>query len=305
MRAMIAAAPVAFILAVALVVPAPSGAQPAAPSSVDTATPLDRDYDGNLHVEAGPFVWLPTIDGSLQFTVPALPPAHAPGPLPPGVLPSGSTAHLNVSAGPNGYLSTLNSALMATLGVRKGDVAGFAEFTYTNASTGATAVTSVAGPGGITFPANLGSDGRLVSTLWLAGIAKTLARGHAADLQFFEGYRNMNARVTLNYNVNLGPGGIVSKSGSVTSSETLDDAIFGLRGTVYPAGSHLFIPYTVDYGTGSNNQAWHFVVGTGYRLSSGTVTLAWRSLHYFDAPSSALVQNLRLEGPLLEYHASF
>ena len=63
-----------------------------------------------------------------------------------------------------------------------------------------------------------------------------------------------------------------------------------------------FVPYYVDYGVGApSNNSWQAYAGVGKATRGGAFLLLFRDLNYDFAPGAALVQKLRLGGPLLGY----
>ncbi|MBV8489604.1 MAG: hypothetical protein JO199_03665, partial [Candidatus Eremiobacteraeota bacterium] len=57
--------------AVAAAKATPSPVAQTSPAPAQSGTILDRDYNGKIHWNLTPYVWLPSINGNLQFQVPA------------------------------------------------------------------------------------------------------------------------------------------------------------------------------------------------------------------------------------------
>jgi hypothetical protein len=279
--------------------PAPGSAAPsptpvAAPPAASPArtTVIDAEYDGQTHFTFTPYLWVPTVNGTFQFNAPRLP--HV------GV--GGGTAIVNTQVGPNSYLSKLNFAIMGAFDLRKGDVAGFGDFINLNLSSGVTRVTSVSGPlGRLQIPVDLGSSGRISSTIWELGAALTLAHGHDASLEFLSGWRQATVNATLDWNLSVGKNALIRRSGSDFRSDSLGDVIFGLRGKVALGDSGWFVPYYADYGVGATNNSSEQYIGVARAFRTGSVLLLFRNLSYTLPANISFIQRIRFGGPLIGY----
>ncbi|MEO6836630.1 MAG: hypothetical protein ABI231_12105, partial [Candidatus Tumulicola sp.] len=270
--------------------PAPMSPSGAAPPAAASASPIDAEYDGKTHLTFTPYVWLPTVNGTFAFTVPALP-HHG-----------GGTTILNAQVGPNGYLAKLNFAIMGAFDLRKGNVAAFGDFINLNVSSGRTFVSSVSGPlGKVQIPVDAGSSGRIASTIWELGAGYTLAHGRDASLEFVSGWRQATVKGTLDWNVSIGKNGLIARSGSAFRGDTLSDVIFGLRGKVALGDSGWFVPYYADIGAGANNSSTQEYIGVGRAFRTGSVLLLFRNLAYSLPAGSSYVQSIRFGGPLVGY----
>ena len=70
--------------------------------------------------------------------------------------------------------------------------------------------------------------------------------------------------------------------------------IVGVRGRILFSGTDWFVPYYADVGAGGSNWTWQAMVGVGYRMNWGEVTLTYRALAYdFDKNDAYLT----LPGP--------
>jgi hypothetical protein len=58
------------------------------------------------------------------------------------------------------------------------------------------------------------------------------------------------------------------------------DGIIGVRGEIPFSATNWFMPYYADIGTGGSNLTWQALLGIGYRLHWGEVTLVYRALGY-------------------------
>lgn len=267
---------------------------PVSPAPAASPTLMDRQYDGALHVELAPYVWLPTVHGNYQYSIPTIPGRKH------GVVES------SVAVTPTDYAANLNSAAMFAFDARKGNIDLFGDYIYTNASASATVNSSVSGRfGRVQIPVSLTTNARLASSIWEAALGFTLGHGHNADLSTFIGVRNFPVNLTLDYNATIGKKGILAPSGTVTSSETTADVIWGLRGKAYLGDGHWYVPYYFDVGTAVgqvSNQTWEGYGGAGYAFNHGqTILLVYRDLSYYGFAPSATVQRLTFSGPLIGY----
>jgi len=93
-----------------------------------------------------------------------------------------------------------------------------------------------------------------------------------------------------------GTDGLFSREQKVSMDQKEWDGIVGVRGQVLFTETHWFIPYYLDVGTGGSKWTWQALLGLGYRLDWGEVTLAVRSLSYdFDKDDA----DIRFTGPAL------
>lgn len=259
-----------------------------------SGTILDKEYDGKLHYNLTPYIWLPSINGNLQFTTPV---AGRKGRFGGVVIP------LSVQVGPNQYLSKINFAAMGAFEIRKGvfDLSG--DYINLNGSMGTTNVTQIQGPkGGFVVPINLGTSSHLASSIWDLNAGISVAHGSDADLVAFGGYSTFPITATLSYNVSAGR---LKRSGGLTRADSAQDWIWGLRGqALFGNDKKWFVPYYFDSGMGNNNNTYQYYTGVGRVFGQNSVTLTWRSNQYTaanNAAPNALVQRLRFDGPMLGY----
>lgn len=285
----------AGILACAAATASPAPAQetpaPAATVAPNTPlTPMQRQYDGQLHVTLAPYVWLPTLRQNVQYSIPTLS-QH-------GGVPIQSS----VAVGPSDYLSSINSAAMFAFEVRKGALDLFGDYIYANVSTSATAMTTVGGPlGHVKIPITLTTNSRLATSIWEIAAGFSVAHGNNADANVFAGWRQSPLNLTLNYNAVIGKKGILQPAGTVVENTVTNDVIFGLRGKAF-FGDHFYVTYYGDAGVGATNQTWQVLGGPGYMFDHGqTIVLAYRTLNYNTFPQNSPVQKLAMYGPLLGY----
>jgi len=179
----------AFALAIA---PLAAFADPTPAPSAATPAPMMSQSSEEKRWEAyvTPYLWLPTVKGELNFSVPA----------------NGNSFGITVV--PSQYTPKLASALMFTGGVRKGNWGAVTDLIYLNL-TGATAgVTSVTGPDGMeTVPINTNVQARLSAAVWTLGGTYNVLPGKPGNLDAVLGFRyaTWNPQISWNFS---GPFGL-------------------------------------------------------------------------------------------------
>jgi hypothetical protein len=269
-----------------------AAAQETSPAPQETSQPtfIDRQYDGKTHVMVAPYIWGATVKANYQFDVPRLPRRHS-------RVISG-----NVAVGPSQYLPKLNSAAMFAVDARNGDFDIFGDAIYLNASTTASIYSSISGPFGRQFPLTVNADAHLATAIWELAAGFSLFHTHDADLSTILGVREFPMTLNASYTATVGRRGLIAPSGSLTTSDYTNDVIWGFKGRIFLDNDRLYVPYYVDYGTGTNNQSWEAYGGGGYVFDHGqSIVALWRALNYNGFPPIAHVQKMSLGGPLLGY----
>ncbi len=254
-------------------------------------TPMDRAYDGKVHVTLAPYIFLPTLRTNTQFTVPTLPQRV------------GGAIQNSVQVGPTDYLTNINAAAMFAFGVRMGTVELLGDYIYTNASVNTSFATSIGGPlGHVSIPVTFNTSSRTAAKIWELAAGTTLAHGHDADLNLIAGWRQFPINVTLGYNAVVGKSGLIAPSGTVVQKLLINDVVFGLQGKAFFGSDHFYVPYYIDLGAGANNQTWEGYTGAGYAFDHGqSLLFTWRSLNYYGFAASSPIQKFSMHGPLLGY----
>ncbi len=285
------------------IVPGIAAAQETPASPAPTATPqpavtsqptfMDRQYDGSTHVMVAPYIWGPTISANYQFSIPRLPRRGA---------GADKIAGSTVLVGPSDYLPKLNTAGMLAFDVRKGDIDIFGDGIYINASTTATIATQVAAlKGRVTIPVTFNASAHLTTAVWELAAGYAIAHGHNADLTGFVGLREFPIDLNADYNATISKRNIITPTGTISTSQSTNDVIVGLKGRAF-INDHFYATYYGDLGNGTGNQTWEAYGGAGYAFNHGqTIIALWRALDYYSFPSDANVQRLNMSGPLLGY----
>jgi hypothetical protein len=232
-----------------------------------------------------PYVWLPTVHGTLNFNAP--PPT-----------PGAPTVALE----PSRYLNNLDLALMLGFEARKGDWSIFTDAMYLEFSNEKAAVRTVSGPGGIVqVPVNTNTSVGLKSVIVTLAGGYTVARADSGTLDLIGGVRYMTMEASLDWNF-AGSPGLMAQSGTYSQRDDLWDGIVGVRGRLNWGSSKWFTPYYLDVGTGASALTWQALAGIGYSFGWGDVILTYRYLAY-DMKDDKLLQNTSFGG--LALGASF
>lgn len=227
--------------------------------------------DGRWQFHVTPYLWFPAVDSSADVTLSRLSTAEGTtvGPI-----------SLSADLTPDDYLSNLDMAFMGMAEARKGPWSIYTDLLYTSFGNEDTKVRNVSGPADV-LRTEIASKARtdLSTTVW------TLAFGYRAverddfELDLMAGTRYLTMDSDLELTVQ-GADGRFFRQRKVSLDQDVWDGIVGLRGQILFPGTDWFAPYYADVGTGGSNWTWQAMVGVGYRLNWGEVTLAYRALGY-------------------------
>lgn len=258
--------------------------------------------EDGLKFEVTPYIWLPNIEGSLNFDT-----------------SSGGDNNLNIEVGPTDYLEALDFAIMLSAGVRKNRFSVFTDIIYLDFSSEKSSVRSIdfLAPNPVSPklpPVEIGAglDTGTVSSLdgiqWTLAGGYTMAQTEAVMLDLFGGFRyfSMNASVDWELTAEIigpGEGQVLPRSGRISQSTDLWDGIVGARGRINLGGSNWYLPYYLDIGTGSSDLTWQGVLGVAYVSKWGDIKLAYRHLYY--DTDGKLIDDMRLSGPAFGWTFKF
>jgi len=219
-----------------------------------------------------PYLWLPTINGSLKRHLPDF--------------------DLELETGPNDYLSDLELFLMVSGEARKGKWSIYTDLVYLDFSDESSHAKTISlGP--ISTTVDLGD-----THYSLSGYVWTLAGGYAAvqnpqaTLDVIGGFRHFNIEASAGWT-------LPDASGQLEFSQRKDlwDAIVGVRGRVkLGENSGWSMPYYADLGAGSSSLTWQAMAGVAYSWGWGDVGLVYRHLAY-DMDDDKLLQDIEFSGP--------
>lgn len=234
-----------------------------------------------------PYLWVPRIDGTLNFTP-----------------PSGQGGEFEVSVKPGDYLEHLNAPFMFGASASRGAWTFATDFMYVDFSGEQATVTSIRGPAGaVEFPVDAGSTIGLRGTLWSLGAGYRAVRGAGATLEVLGGFRYFSVQTSLDWHLTAGTG-LASRSGSDSQTDHLWDGILAVRGEVRPGTGRWLVPYYVDAGAGSATVTWSGTVGLAYEFGWGDVRVTYHHVQY-DADEALPVERLVLTGPVLGANLRF
>jgi len=264
--------------------------------SLVTAASADTNmYDGQWRFTFVPYLWFPTINGTLNFTTPG--PrggANLPGQTPPGT-------NVGVTLGPNSYLTNLNFAFLGYFEVRKSNWSVFADLITMSLSSQTSEVTTFdIGQGRVNLDpsVNTSTSSSFSTTLATLAGSYTVLHQNNTTLDVFAGAQLASANAGVSWTL-TGPRGMFPQSGTASGSQQVIAGIGGIKGNIQLGGadSRWFIPYLFDVG-GGGFTTYQAMAGIAYAFSWGDVALTYRHL-YIDMGSGNLVQNFTMSGPML------
>lgn len=244
-----------------------------------------------------PYLWLPTIDGTLNYEVPN------------GAM-SGSDS---VSVGPTDWLELLNAAALVSASARKGRFSVFTDVVYlsmTKDSDGKL-LEQDGSFGNNAFDASL----KVTTSTDLDGLAWTLATAYTVKqtdellVDVFIGARlfdiEVSTQLAVNTTLTTPSGETTSRSKYQAKGDTkLWDGIIGVKGHYRFVDKRWSVPYYIDAGTGSSDLTWNVMMGVSRNYHWGDLMLLYRHLEY-DEGSSGLLQSFSFSGPAFGASFSF
>lgn len=260
--------------------PAPASASaqvnPAPAASAPAPAPVDAGTAWQFAIS--PYVWLPSVGGTMRFT-----------------LPGGGA---DASTGPYNYLENLRFALFLQGEARKGEWSVFGDAIFLKFGQHRSNVN--------TFSSGLGSAGTqsdfetsLKGQLIQVGGGRTVVQGAWGNIDAIVGMRYLGIQETLDGAVS---GDVNGGSGAGTSihvspSQDIFDGFAGVRGRVsLTSDGSWFVPYYLDIGAGTSRFTWQASGGVGHAWKWGDASLTYRYLAFYGS-GDQLVQTLRFNGP--------
>jgi hypothetical protein len=229
-----------------------------------------------------PYVWLPNIDGNLNFRLPS------------GVRPE-------VGVGPNDYLENLDMALMVAGEYRGDNWSIFTDLIYLDFSNESASVRTVSGPGPVQIPIDVGSQVNFKGALWTLGGGYELVDREEYTLELLAGFRYLRAEAQLNWSLQ-GPLNQFPQAGSVDAEEDIWDGLVGFRGEA--RAGNWFFPYYADVGAGTSDLTWQASAGVGYRFGGWDIRGVYRHLRY-EQDDDSLIDDLTFSGPAIGANFTF
>lgn len=221
-----------------------------------------------------PYLWLPSIDATLNF-----------GPPPTG----GASAR--VESNPDSYLDNLDMALMIAGTARKGRWLVSTDLIYLDFSKDDSKVKDVdfnPGPGlanitTSTVDASVGME--LKAVVWQLAGGYALVRDAKTTVDVLGGFRYVGLDASTDASVSVtvtGPAGLsttVSRSGRIEKSANIWAGIVGAQARFGLGDSPWFAKAYADVG-GGDAFTWQGIAGVGYGFKWGDVVLDYRYLYY-------------------------
>ena len=254
---------------------------------------LGQSSSDKWQFQITPYLWLPSIDGTLNYSVP---PGDGGGP--------------GVSVGPTDWLSLINGGLLIGGSARKGRFSVFTDVVYLSMQNNKDGtILSVNGDvpaGPISIPVS--ADLTLSTRSDLDGLAWTLAAGYTLKetelslVDVFIGARFFGIDVSTSWDLTADittpdETRLLEAQGSIAASSNLTDGIVGVRGHVGIGDSNKWsMPFYVDVGAGSSDLTWQATVGLARSYGWGSLMLVYRHLEYDEAAGS-LLQDFSFSGP--------
>jgi hypothetical protein len=227
--------------------------------------------DGRWQFHVAPYLWLPAVDSSADVILSRLSTAEGTtvGPF-----------SLSADVTPDDYLNNLDMAFMGMAEARKGPWSIYTDLLYTSFGNEDTKVRNVSGPADV-LRTEIASKARtdLSTTVWTLAFGYRAVEHDNVELDLMAGTRYLTMDSDLELTAQ-GADGRLFRQRKVSLDQDVWDGIVGLRGRILFPGTDWFAPYYADVGTGSSNLTWQAMVGVGYRLNWGEVTLAYRALGY-------------------------
>jgi hypothetical protein len=154
--------------------------------------------------------------------------------------------------------------------------------------------------GGMGIPANTTSDVSIDMKSWIVntvGEYRVLSEGdNVLDVVAGARYLSVKERLEWNFTGSIGTLPEAARSGNVEISDSIVDAIVGMKGQVQGDGGWR-MPYYIDVGTGGASFTWQGVIGLAYRFHWGEVGLHYRYIEF--RIDSNTLKDLTIAGPLL------
>lgn len=241
-----------------------------------------------------PYLWLPTIDGSLKYA-----------------LPPGSGGNPEISVGPTDWLDLLNAGLLVSGSASKGRFSVYSDLVYlsmTSKNDGRVlSVDDTVTVPGTRIPVPISADLNLNTRTDLDGLVWSIAAGYeiasseSSSMSAFVGARYFGVDVSSSWDLTAeisvpGAGVVLPAQGSIGQDVDLWDALIGMRGYFDLGEGRWSALYHVDVGGGDSDLTWNAMAGASYTYGWGDLVFAYRHLAY-DQSSNKLLQDFSFSGP--------
>lgn len=219
------------------------------------------------------YVWVPAIDGTLKYNG------------------SGGGGQ-EVDAGT--IIESIQGVFMGDIEVHRSKWSFQTDFIYLNmAGEKQNSVHINLGPG---VDISTGADASLTGVYFGLNGAYRVHGSKRATLYLLTGLRYLSLDADLNLKIS-GPLPPELPGRNLSASTEILDGVVGIKGRLN-LGTHWYMPYHLDVGTGTSRLTWEASTGVGYEFKNWDLLLAYRHLG-FDEGGDDLLQGLTLSGPLL------
>jgi len=253
-----------------------------------------EETDSTWSYRLTPYLWLPTIDGSLKYA-----------------LPPGSGGSPEISVGPTDWLELLNAGLLLSGSASKGRFSIHSDFVYlsmTSKNDGRVlSVDDTVTIPGTRIPVPIDADFNLNTRTDLDGLSWSIAAGYelvsteTMNVSGFVGARYFGVDVSSSWDLTAdisvpGAGVVLPAQGSIGNDVDLWDALIGVRGDFGLGEGRWSGRYHLDVGAGDSDLTWNAMLGVVYAYGWGDMILAYRHLAY-DQASDKFLQDFSFSGP--------
>jgi len=262
--------------------------------AVASGAAIAQDDSGGWQFSLTPYLWLPTIDGRLNYSAP----------------PGGGGAP-DIEVGPTEWLDLLNIGALISGTAKKGRYSVYSDFVYlslTSKNDGRVVsvddnITVPGVPVPIPVSATLNANTRtdLDGLVWMIAGGFSLQESESSSLDVIAGVRYFSTDVTTSWDLTVDittPGGtvVLPAQGSIASDVDIWDGIIGVRGYSKIGSGKWSVPYYVDVGAGDSDLTWNAMLGLSREYGWGDLVIAYRHLDY-DQDANGLLQNFSFSGP--------
>jgi hypothetical protein len=241
-------------------------------------------YDGKLHVDVTPYIWIPGITATTREVLRSI---TGPDGQPIATDPQ-QTFDTSISS--SSLRSKINSGFETAASVHYGPYVLYADFENANIGSNAAAVQNV----GMTAD-TLATQAQIqvVSTILTIAPGVTLYHSPAASVAVLIGSQTLWLSQNGNMQV-TGPQGNTFSAG-FNRAEHYGAVVAGFAGQV-AVGRKWSVPFFIDYGF-STPTSIQWLAGVKY----GKTSLTWRTFQFNNNNPNALLQRLNLTGAMLGY----
>jgi hypothetical protein len=263
-------------------------------SIVLAASPASANEADEWSFQLTPYLWLPTIDGSLKYS-----------------LPPGSGGSPEISVGPTDWLELLNAGLLLSGSATKGKFGLYGDLVYlslTSKNDGrVVSVDDTVTVPGTRIPVPVSASLNLNTRSDLDGLLLSVAGGYQfaeserSAAVMFAGVRYFDVDASSSWDLTAeitvpGTGVVLPAQGQIGKDVGLVDGIVGVRGFSRVGQGKWTALYYLDVGTGDSDLTWNAMAGLSYTYGWGELLLAYRHLEY-DQSANKLLQDFSFSGP--------